>query len=193
MDKNQINQRESGILLAELAKLLRCDIKGDVVEFGCYEGGTSILLARLLTSTNKRLFVYDSFTGLPEKSIVDESPLGMGFRQGELAVSKKQFIKNIKQAGVPMPVVIKGWFADLSDNVVPNEICFAFLDGDYYQSIRDSLKLIEKKMSKNSTIVVDDYANDLLPGVALAVDEWLALHRNATKRIEKSLAIINFK
>jgi hypothetical protein len=38
-------------------------------------------------------------------------------------------------------------------------------------------------------IVVDDYANEALPGVARAVDEWLRIH-GGKLRVEASLAII---
>ena len=34
----------------------------------------------------------------------------------------------------------KGWFDQLSDREVPEQIAFAFLDGDFYSSIIDSLR-----------------------------------------------------
>ena len=35
---------------------------------------------------DKRLYVYDSFEGLPEKTKEDTSPLGESFKPGELCV-----------------------------------------------------------------------------------------------------------
>ena len=66
---------------------------------------------------------------------------------------------------------------------------FAFLDGDYYQSIRDSLQLIAPKLTSHAIIVVDDYANEALPGAARATDEWLR-GRRYQLRVESSLAIV---
>lgn len=68
---------------------------------------------------------------------------------------------------------------------------FAFLDGDYYESIKNSLKLIENKLANQSVIVVDYYSNEALPGAAKAVDEWLVHRTGYSLKTEASLAIIN--
>ena len=67
-------------------------------------------------------------------------------------------------------------------------ISFSFLDGDFYESIRDSLKLIEDKT--DGIIIVHDYLNPALPGVKKAVDEWLN-KRNIKTKTYKSMIIIN--
>lgn len=188
---NQVDNKEIEIIVRELKRVITKDIPGDITEFGCYLGTTSVFLANTLklNNSNKKLYVYDSFAGLPEKTKQDMSPLGDNFKPGELLASKKQFIKNIIQAGVPMPIIKKAWFSDLTASDVPKKISFAFLDGDYYSSIVDPLKLIEKYLSPGTTIVIDDYSNAALPGVAKAVDEWLQKHP-AIKRVEQSLAVI---
>ena len=184
---DQIDERELEIILRELEKALTNP--GDVVEFGCYVGTTSVPIATRLQSTAKRLFVYDSFEGLPEKTTEDESPAGLQFQAGELYTTKAQLIKNFKQARLPLPVITKGWFADVPPERVPEHICFSYLDGDYYHSILDPLKLIWDRLSPGAIILVDDYANEALPGAAKAVDEWLRAHP-AKLRVEHSLAII---
>lgn len=188
---NQVNKKGIEIITRELKQVIDRNVTGDVVEFGCYLGGTSIFIADTLkSSVNAREFyVYDSFSGLPEKTKEDISPLGNNFRPGELLAPKKQFIKNILQFGVPMPIIKKAWFSDLTTNDVPKKISFVFLDGDYYASIVDPLKLVEGYLTPGATIVVDDYNNEALPGVTKAVDEWLLKHP-AVKRVEQSLAII---
>ncbi|OYX54097.1 hypothetical protein B7Y92_00305 [Candidatus Saccharibacteria bacterium 32-50-13] len=187
---DQIDERELAIILRELEKTLMADIKGDVVEFGCYVGTTSVPVGKRLMSTDKKLFVYDSFEGLPEKTHQDESPTGTQFVAGELTASKKQLIKNFKQAGVPLPIITKEWFSNVTPDQIPETIAFAFLDGDYYRSVLDSLRLIWNRLSPEAVIIIDDYANEALPGAAKATDEWLRKHP-ATIRIEHSLAIIS--
>lgn len=188
---NQIDSRELDIIIRELRRVIEKGITGDVIEFGCYFGATSVILARMLKLIDKDrlLYVYDSFAGLPEKTKEDISPLGVSFKAGELLASKKQFIKNMLQAGVPMPQIKKAWFSELKPDDLPQKVAFAFLDGDYYASIVDPLKLLEPVLAPGSTIVVDDYANASLPGVARAVDGWLKKHR-ASIKVEQSLAII---
>lgn len=221
---DQVSESETKKIL-ELAR--EClEVKGDFVEFGCYKGDTSLVLAELLhrdamlyqkTSYSssaraketlslpvengvenhvdkvgktceknvkkngcekhlKRLWIYDSFEGLPEKNIADESVLGVDFREGELFVTKREVKERFLRAGLPVPVIKKAWFCDLSDEDIPEKIAFAFLDGDFYESIRDSLKLVGPRMSEGGVIIIHDYTNPALPGVKKAVDEWKSLN-----------------
>ena len=187
---DQVDEREVRVVLRELETALSRGVEGDVVEFGCYVGTTSVFLAERLKNTERTLYLYDSFEGLPPKTSQDESPAGLQFKAGELLATKKQLIKNLRQANVPMPVIKKGWFSDLTERNVPERIAFAFLDGDYYHSIRDPLMLIWNHMAPGAIIVVDDYANEALPGAAKAVDEWLHSHP-AHLKVEHSLGIIH--
>lgn len=98
-------------------------------------------------------------------------------------------MQQFNKARVKLPTVHKSWFSDIESHQVPENISFAFLDGDYYGSIKDSLRLITPKLSEHAIIVVDDYANEALPGAAKAVNEWLSLNPH-NLRVEKSLAII---
>ena len=188
---DQVDKKEIEVIVRELKRVIDNGIKGDIVEFGCYVGTTSVYLAKNLMADGdkKRLFVYDSFQGLPEKTREDTSPLGESFKPGELFVAKKQFIKNMVQAKVTMPQIKKAWFSDLTEADVPKKIAFAFLDGDYYASIADPLKLISSRLQPGATVIIDDYGNDALPGASKAVNEWLVTHA-ATKKIEQSLAIL---
>lgn len=188
---DQVDKREVAIVLRELEKTLMASSEGDIVEFGCYAGTTSLFISRYLTiqKSTREFHAYDSFEGLPEKQRKDESRAGDQFTTGELAVSKKQFIMNYKKAGVAVPRVHKGWFSDLTEADVPEKIAFAFLDGDYYESIMTPLQLIWPRLVPDARIVVDDYANEALPGASKAVDEWLVTHP-AKLTVEHSLAII---
>ncbi|MBR3115787.1 class I SAM-dependent methyltransferase [Candidatus Saccharibacteria bacterium] len=121
----------------------------------------------------KRLWIYDSFEGLPEKRLEDESVLGEAFRAGELGVTKREVKERFLRAGLPVPVIKKGWFADLTGDEMPEKIALAFLDGDFYESIRDSLRLVASRISSGGVLIVHDYTNPALPGVKKAVDEWL--------------------
>ncbi|HMR73216.1 MAG TPA: TylF/MycF/NovP-related O-methyltransferase, partial [Candidatus Saccharibacteria bacterium] len=179
------------IILHELQRIVDVGISGDVVEFGCYVGTTSVPMAKQLKNSGRTLYVYDSFEGLPEKTNEDKSPAGEQFRAGELRASKQQFIQNFKKAGLPLPIIKKGWFDQLSDQDIPSTIAFAFLDADYYRSVKDPLLLISPHMSLGSTIIIDDYANEALPGAARAVDEWILAHDHSSFHVEHSLAIIH--
>ncbi len=162
-----------------LAEILREFNKGGVVE-NLVENSVEKMLKRRgedeendsCGSGVKKLWIYDSFEGLPEKSSADESVLGIDFKGGELFVTKREVKERFLRAGLPVPVIKKGWFKDLTAEDLPLKIAFAFLDGDFYESIRDSLKLVGPRMSTGGVIAVHDYTNPALPGVKKAVDEW---------------------
>ena len=136
------------------------------------EKAPSTIVEKPVEKPVKKLWIYDSFEGLPEKSGADESVLGVDFKEGELYVTKREVKERFLRAGLPVPVIRKAWFADLEASDLPERIAFAFLDGDFYESIRDSLKLVAPRMSEGGAMVVHDYSNPALPGVKKAVDEW---------------------
>lgn len=188
---DQIDARELSVILRELQKTLNLNVSGDIVELGCYVGTTALFMQRLLVEqkSDKRLYVYDSFEGLPPKTAADASPAGEQFRAGALRATKADLIKHFKQAGLPLPTIHKGWFADIMPGQLPDMISFAFLDGDFYESIRQSLQLIWPRLAPGALVVVDDYQSQALPGARRAVEAWLKTHLAAVTS-EASLAII---
>jgi O-methyltransferase len=167
---DQVERDELRVILVELEKVIDNQVGGDVVEFGCYTGTTSLFLQRLLREkqSDKQLWVYDSFDGLPEKTKEDDSPLGVDFKRGELRSTKAEFVHNFRKAQLPLPRITKKWFHEVEDKELPDTVCFAFLDGDYYKSIRASLSLVLPRIQQGCLILVDDFDNPALPGAARA-------------------------
>ncbi|MBR3263895.1 class I SAM-dependent methyltransferase [Candidatus Saccharibacteria bacterium] len=209
----QVSDNETAVILSELSEVLSRGISGDVVEFGCYRGDTSLLLEKILErefpGSVARLWIYDSFEGLPMKTREDVSVAGDNFKAGELFVTKREVVERFKKAGLRVPRVRKGFFEDLDagdlntsgknlgTSDLPSEIAFAFLDGDLYRSIKTSLELVTPRMNHDGVILVHDYNNPQLPGVSRAVDEWMAKIADAQKtapklRRRESLAIITW-
>ncbi|MCL2085783.1 TylF/MycF family methyltransferase [Candidatus Saccharibacteria bacterium] len=187
---NQIDTKNTKRILTELRGVLARGVFGDVVELGCYEGDTSIELAHILKGSGRKLFLYDSFEGLPEKTKEDNSSLGESFKPGELLASKGKIIKRFKHSNLPLPIIKKAWFNNLSSTDLPDQIAFALLDGDFYSSIKDSFSLLHGKLSPGAVIIVDDYSNLALPGAKRATDEWLASNPSAPLSQIGALAII---
>jgi len=180
---DQVTQKETARIISLATKAL--EIGGDFVEFGCYRGDTSLLLADILKNSDKTLYLYDSFEGLPAKSPEDFSVLGEDFKQGELLTPKRELKIRFLRANLSVPIIKKAWFSDLDPtNDLPEKIAFAFLDGDFYDSIKTSLNLIAPKMSKNGIVIVHDYNNPALPGVKKAVDEWQQKNPTLTFKLD---------
>lgn len=185
---DQVTREETTEILHLAERCLAAE--GDFVELGCYKGDTSILLGKILKESPKKLWAFDSFAGLPEKTREDSSGAGDNFKAGELFVTKREVIDKIRKHGLKNIIVKKAWFSDLTEQDLPAQISFAFCDGDLYSSIKTSLKLVVPRLSAQGIIIVHDYNNPELPGSARAVDEFLRAHPEYKLQVRHSLAII---
>jgi O-methyltransferase len=157
-------------------------LNGDIVEFGTYKGTTAMLMTSL---SNKKIWLYDSFSGLPEKHALDG--FDRSFESGKFAVPVNILLDNFKQSSLQEPTVVKKWFNDLTDSDLPKRISFAHLDGDFYESIFKSISLVYPRMSKGGRIIIDDYNYKALPGVKAAVDEFMSDKQERIKCVRGSL------
>ena len=173
---NQISRSALAVVLRELEAILQAKVPGDIAEFGCYIGTSTMFMRRLLDtikeSGQRKLYAYDSFSGLPEKTSPDSSRTGEQFKGGELSVTKKQFLNEFRKANLLPPITHKGWFNAISAEQLPDQLAYAFLDGDFYESIIDSLRLVWPRLAPGGVITIDDYQRAALPGVERAVADF---------------------
>ncbi|HET9771786.1 MAG TPA: TylF/MycF/NovP-related O-methyltransferase [Acidimicrobiia bacterium] len=162
-----------------LSHVLVSGVPGDVVELGCHAGLTSVHLQMLIDEFDpgRVLHVYDSFAGLP--------PAGPGdrhLRPGDLAVSAEALERNFRRRSLRPPVIHRGWFDDTLPRGLPDQVAFAYLDSDFYGSIRTSWVHLYPRLSSGAIVLVDDYCDPDrnprawagLPAVKLACDAFLA-------------------
>ena len=172
IDSSIISLDQIRVLISLLENTIVNDVKGDVTEFGCYIGESSKYIRMMLDyyRSNKELYVYDSFEGLPALSKYEENT---GWRAGTLKTSQDVLEQNFLNNGLRPPVSFKSWFKDVPEDKIPQNISFAFLDGDFYDSIYDSLSKVFDKISPGGIMVFHDYERPDLPGVKAAVDNFL--------------------
>jgi O-methyltransferase len=172
IDSSIISSGQIRILLSLLESVINTGIDGDVVEFGCYVGESSKYFRMMLDyyRSDKELYVYDSFEGLPPLSKYEE---GTGWQSGTLVTTQEVLISNFHNNGLREPVINKGWFKNIDDSCIPSKISFAFLDGDFYDSIYDSLSNIYDKVQIGGIICFHDYERSDLPGVKQALDDFI--------------------
>jgi len=83
----------------------------------------------------------------------------------------------------------KGYSKDILNTLNLSNVDFCFLDGGHsYETVKNDLSIILKKIKKNSIILVDDYFQTNY-GVKKAVDE--IKHRYFHKELGRFLLIIN--
>ncbi len=168
---------EAMYLLDELYRAL--PVTGDVCEFGVAEGATSALLASELTGTVKNLWIYDSFAGLPaptEKDVLLDDIFSLGAMaryEGTMCYDAAEARRRVAVARFPPERlhVVEGFIEPTSE--LPDRICFAYVDFDFYQPVTTALLLIDGRISAGGAVVVDDYGF-FSAGAQSAVDEFLA-------------------
>jgi O-methyltransferase len=172
---------EHKIILTYLQHILDNNIEGDIVEFGCYGGGTSVAIKKLLkaNNSNKKLYVYDSFEGLPENHENDKIATNT---KGTMVSSLQTYKDKIEKNNCKDINITKGFFKDIKESELPEKISFAFYDGDLYQSTLDFLNKVEGKMSKGSIIIFDDFVHPqgIFPGTKVACNEYFKSNNAVT-------------
>ena len=89
-------------VLMELQRTVEADVPGHVVELGCFEGGTTMLMRRLLHKLKQKkrdLHVFDSWEGVPAPVAQDTPAPGVyGFEKGMCTAQRATFEKNFADA-----------------------------------------------------------------------------------------------
>ena len=158
------------------------DVDGDVCEFGVAQGKTTKLISYLIKDTEKKIYLFDSFMGLPAPSkedILKDDIFNlkkMSLYEGKMSHNEKKVLSELNSINFDEKKIIlnKGFFNQKNKHLFqyPKKISFAYIDFDFYLPTKDVLNVIESKLVKNSSIIIDDY-DFFSTGVKTAVDEWL--------------------
>jgi len=63
---------------------------------------------------------------------------------------------------------------------LPEKVCFAYVDFDFYEPIKVALQFLHKTLQENGFIIIDDY-DYFSTGAKTAVDEFMEVHRDQYK------------
>ena len=137
-----------------------------------------------LGRTDRDLWLYDTFEGMPEPDFRDIrfDDLGAGDilksrpkteKDGYWAIAKLEDVKrNVSGTGYPTERVhyIQGKVEDTVPAQTPSEISLLRLDTDWYSSTLHELNHLYPKLSRNGVLIIDDYG--WWKGQKQAVDEY---------------------
>lgn len=126
--------------------LLSLDAAGDLVECGCYAGGSTAKLSILAKLLGKRLFVFDSFEGFPPARQQDADDVHtrytrrFNWAEGAANASLAVVQDHVRTLGEPsVCVFIPGWFSDtMKGENLPAQLCFAYTDVARPSSTKDA-------------------------------------------------------
>lgn len=168
--------------------VLRRQVPGDLIETGVWRGGATIFMRAILKVygvTDRRVWVADSFEGLPEPD-PERFPIESKFYRDPLmnefyknfAASLPDVKRNFAAYGLLDNQVefLHGWFKDTLPQAPIAKLAVMRLDGDYYESTMDALTNLYDKLSVGGYVVIDDYGQDAWTNCRQAVDEFRSRH-----------------
>lgn len=145
------------------------EIKGDVIEFGSYEGHSGILIAEFIrrTKLDKKLYLCDTFDKFPDEAYGVDKPWGgthpVDFSRVTRLFEPYEFV-----------CLVRGDFEKTLEQISSDKFSLAVVDCDTYRSTHFVADFVYPKMSPGGIIFFEDYGHHSLLGARKAVDEFLA-------------------
>lgn len=209
-------------LFKSIGYLVKNKIPGDFVECGVWRGGSVILMALSLKyfgDTERKIFLYDTFTGMTEPDNNDVDWDGKilkkkwdqdSFNQIEKLGYKKEpkwgieaplwgyggnvdDVKNNIFSATDYPeknfVFVKGPVEQTIPNIIPKKISLLRLDTDWYNSTYHELEHLYPILTKEGVLLIDDYG--WCRGARLATDEYMKKNNEnlLLNRIDESVRL----
>lgn len=139
------------------------NIEGDLIETGVWKGGATIFMKIYsdFYNMNKKVFVCDSFEGLPKPSgkfIADKNDMHYTYQSLKISL---EFVESAFKSFFCLDenvVFIKGFFSStLPNNDKINKLSLLRMDGDMYESTHDVFYSTYHKLTDNGVLIIDDY------------------------------------
>jgi hypothetical protein len=137
-----------------------------------------------LGDTSRKIYLYDTFTGMAKPSEKDVSILGRSalqdwhkFDKGDVNEWRCAFLEEVKNniysTGYPQEniILVKGLVEETIPAVLPEKIALLRLDTDWYESTYYELIHMYPVISPQGVLIIDDYG--CWKGAKEAVDKYL--------------------
>jgi hypothetical protein len=136
------------------------NVPGDVVELGCYLGGTCAMGARFLEEirSERRYIAIDTFGGFTDDQFKSELDHGgdPGLRHHFSANTPELARWVMDRHGAAKVKMIQGDIAALPDEQLPKRISACLIDIDLAEPIYVALNRLYPRLSPGGIIIVDD-------------------------------------
>ena len=154
-------------------QLLLDKIGGDFVECGTAKGGSAALLALTLNTagSNRVLWIFDTFEGMPEPSPNDPDHDVAKKYVGTCRGTLDEVTGLFRELEILQRTrMVKGMFQDTLGTATVEQIALLHIDGDWYDSVMTCLQVFYDRVSPGGIVQIDDYG--YWEGARKAVDDF---------------------
>ena len=152
------------VRLATLELLCRrvADVPGAAAELGVYKGFFARCINALLP--DRKLYLFDSFEGFGSEANASES-----FQAAHANTTIEKVLTIMSHRSM---VTVKPGFFPASLNGLEETFCLVSLDVDFAQATLDGLRYFWPRLEKGGYLMLHDWGNPSLPGVAEALKTY---------------------
>jgi len=175
--------------------ILREAPPGVLVECGCYQGGSSAKLCLVAAMTARKLYVCDSFEGLPEVTALEggwRTIAGQqnGFSRGQYGVSLEQVSATIQRHGnLEVCHLLEGFFDKSLVALTGIPIAFVFSDADLVSSTRGVIQFLSLRTASGGPSKWASMPHRYLAQTMVAVSEQ-ASSATSRKTVPRPVALV---
>lgn len=133
--------------------------EGVIVEAGCYKGGGTAKFSLLAETLGKKMYVFDSFEGLPSHSEDHKTNIygkPVTFSEGEYKSTYEITTENVKNYGnADCCTFVKGWFENTFDSF-NEKVAGAYIDVDLVKSVKECMIKFYPLLAENGVLYCHD-------------------------------------
>lgn len=167
--EHTIVPRERCYYVAGLTAHAAC-LPGNLAECGVFTGGTALLMCRASAASGKRIYLFDSFEGLPANDPNED----VYFEDGQFAIDDVDSVRRLLKDFEDVAEIRKGWIPDTFAGLEDQTFSFVHLDVDLYRSTLDCCEYFYPRLVSGGALLFDEYGFAASRGERDAVDEFFA-------------------
>lgn len=174
-------------------------IGGEMIEAGCWQGGSSCKFSLLCKMLGTRLHIYDSFEGVePQKfdhSWSKQEQWDNTSYAGQYASGEDVLRSHLEQFGeIEVCQIYKGWFSETIQKGVAFPVKAAYIDCDLIKGTLEVLEGVLPSLVKDGLVFSQDFHIKSINKCLADVKTWDNFGRSpAIKRLSFKLALFMFE
>lgn len=157
-------------LLLNIRQLESEGIRGDFAELGVWKGNSAALLAHFAAQSNRRLFLFDTFSGFDQRDLV-------GADQSQKRDFSDTSIDYVRETvgHSEITTYLRGFFPEtVTDEVRASTFALAHIDCDLYEPMKAALAFFYERMPRGGMLILHDYSSTTWAGATQAINEFCA-------------------